>query len=167
MKKSVALVGMMGAGKSTVGRMLAKALKYKFIDIDKEIEKSQNKSIANIFNEFGEAYFRKIEHEIINQYADTTNTVLSLGGGAFENNETRRLLKNKATVIYLKAAPQTLFKRIKTSIQRPLLHKNFSVETIAFILKRREINYIKADIVIETTRKTRREVVLKILNILK
>lgn len=167
MKKPIVIVGMMGAGKSTVGRMLAKALKYKFIDTDKVIEKSQNKTISNIFNEYGEAYFRKIEHDTVLQFLDETDAVLSLGGGAFENEDTRKALKNKATVIYLKASPYVLFSRIKTSIQRPLLHKGFSVETLAFILKRREANYNKANIIIDTANKTRKEVVLKILSILK
>ncbi len=167
MKKLIVLTGMMGAGKSTVGRMLAKVLKYKFVDMDKVIEKSQGKTISAIFNEFGEAYFRKIEHETIMQYVNEVDTVISLGGGTFEDESTRKALKGKATVIYLKASPQELFKRIKTSIQRPLLHKNFSVETIAFILKRREANYNKADIVIDTANKTRKDVVLKILSLQK
>lgn len=167
MKNLVVLVGMMGVGKSSAGLVLSKVLKYRFIDADKEIEKIHNKSITNIFNDFGESYFRKIEKEYIASVANSTNTVLALGGGAFEDKETQKLLKKHGTVIYLKATPQTLFQRIHTEIHRPLLHKNFSVDTIAFILKKRINNYEKANFVIDTDNKTRKEVVRKILGVLK
>ena len=167
MKNLIVLTGMMGVGKSSVGLVLSKVLKFKFIDIDKEIELAENSTINKIFNDFGEQYFRTKEKEIIKKFANETNTVISLGGGAFEDIETQKLLKKNGIVIYLKASPQTLFKRIHTEILRPLLHKDFSVETISFILKKRIKNYEKAHFIIDTENKTRKEVVRKILGVLK
>ena len=166
MKSLVVLVGMMGVGKTSAGLVLSKVLKYKFIDVDKEIEKQQNKSITVIFNEFGESYFRNLEKEFIKSVANSKNTVLSLGGGAFENIETQNLLKKNGVVIYLKATPLTIFKRIRSEINRPLLNKEFSVDTINFIMKKRVKNYEKAHFIIDTNNKTRKEVVRKILGVL-
>lgn len=166
MKSLVVLIGMMGVGKSSAGFVLSKVLKYRFIDVDKEIEKQQNKSITAIFNEFGESYFRKLEKDYIQSVANSKNTVIALGGGAFENVQTQNLLKKNGVVIFLKATPQTIFKRIHTEIHRPLLKKNFSVDTINFILKKRIKNYEKAHFIIDTNNKTRKEVVRKILGVL-
>ena len=167
MKTLIVLVGMMGAGKSTIGRFLSRVIKFDFVDIDKEIEKQEGKTITNIFNEHGEKYFREKEAEIINTFSKSQNTVMALGGGAFEDEKTRKLLKKNGIVVYLKATPQTLFKRIHKEIHRPLLRKNFSVDTLAFILKKRIINYEKAHYILETDNKTPKEVVKKILGVLK
>lgn len=167
MKSLIVLVGMMGCGKTTVGALLSKKIGFDFIDVDNEIEVSENMTIPNIFNEYGEQYFRKIEKIKTLSFAYNKNIVLSLGGGGFEDEETRKILKKNGTVIYLKANPQCLFERIKSSIHRPLLHKNFSVETIAFILKKRSANYEKAHHIIDTCGKTPEEVAEKILRILK
>ena len=167
MKTLIVLVGMMGAGKSTIGRFLSRVIKFNFVDTDKEIEKLENKTISAIFNDYGEKYFREKEKELIKSLSACQNTILALGGGTFENEETRKLLKKNGIVIYLKATPQTLFKRIHTEIHRPLLHKNFSVDTIAFILKKRIANYEKAHYIVDTNNKTPKEIVRKILEVLK
>ncbi len=167
MKKLIVLIGMMGCGKTTVGKLLAKKAGYDFVDTDLEIEKSENMSIPNIFNEHGEQYFRKIEKNKILEFINGKNLVLSLGGGAFEDEETRKILKKNGTVIYLKATPECLFERIKTAIHRPLLHKNFSVETIGFILKKRVNNYEKAHHTVDTCGKTPDEVCEKLMRFVK
>ncbi len=167
MKSLIVLTGMMGAGKSTVGEILSKRLGYDFVDLDKEIEKKENMSVSNIFNEFGENYFRKLETEMVLEFSNLKNTVISLGGGTFENETSRNVLKKNGIVIYLKSTPMCLFERIKSEIHRPLLHKNFSVETIAFILKKRAANYEKAQYIIDTCNKSSDEVVKKILGVLK
>lgn len=167
MKNSIVLIGMMGSGKSTVGAILAEKTGYKFIDTDLEIEKSENMTIPNIFNEYGEQYFRKKEKEKVLEVTNGKNTVVSLGGGAFEDEETRKYLRKNCTVIYLKATPQCLFERIKNEIHRPLLHKNFSVEALEFILKKRVENYEKARYTIDTCNKSPDEVVEKILGVIK
>ena len=140
MEKVIVLIGMMGSGKSTIGEMLAQNLNYDFIDIDKEIEKTENKTISQIFEECGEIYFRKCEIDKIKDFVKHNNLVLSLGGGAFENKETQELLKNKKTV-YLKTNSSTIFKRIKNETHRPLLKENMTVEKINSIIEKRKQNY--------------------------
>lgn len=167
MKSLIVLTGMMGSGKTSAGALLSEKLGFDFVDTDLEIEKSENMTVSNIFNERGEQYFRNLEKEKIKEYAKLTNTVLSLGGGAFEDEETRKLLKQNGFVIYLKATPECLFGRIKSEIHRPLLHKNFSVETLAFILKKRAENYEKAHQTIDTCKFSQEEVVEKIMRIIK
>ena len=167
MKNFVVFVGMMGCGKTTIGSIIGKRTGINFVDVDLEIEKDLKMSVSEIFNEFGEQYFRKIEKQKIFEYVNEKNLILSLGGGAFEDEETRNCLKKCATVIYLKASPSCLFNRIKNSINRPLLHKNFSVDTIAFILKKRIENYEKAHFTIDTCQKSPDEIVNKILRFLK
>ena len=167
MKSLIVLAGMMGCGKSTAGELLSKKIGYEFIDIDKELEKSENMSVTNIFNEYGEKYFRKIEKLKIFEYVNRKNIVMALGGGAFEDEETRKILKQHGVVIYLKATPECIFQRIKSEIHRPLLRKNFSVDSIAFILKKRVNNYEKAHYTVDTCVKTPEEVVDKIMRIIK
>jgi len=167
MKNVIVLIGMMGSGKSTVGKLLAEQLGYTFIDLDDEIEKIENKKISQIFNDNGEQYFRKLEKEKIKEFVNTENTVISLGGGTFEDNDTQKILKNLSTIIYLKASPIVIFERIKKEIHRPLLHKNFSVETIEFILEKRKKNYEKAHYKIVTDRKTPQEIAKEILGVIK
>ena len=167
MKSLIVLAGMMGCGKSTAGELLSKKIGYEFIDIDKELEKSENMTITNIFNEYGEKYFRKIEKLKIFEYVNRKNIVMALGGGAFEDEETRKILKQHGVVIYLKATPECIFQRIKSEIHRPLLRKNFSVDSIAFILKKRAQNYEKAQFTVDTCNKTPAEVVNSIMRIIK
>lgn len=167
MKKLIVLTGMMGCGKSTVGALLSQKIGFDFVDIDSEIEQAEKMSVSNIFNEFGEQYFRKLEKKTISKFLNRQNLVLSLGGGSFEDEETRKILKKEGMVIYLKATPDCLFERIKSEIHRPLLHKNFSVETLSFILKKRADNYEKAHRSIDTCNKTPDEIVENIIRIIK
>ncbi len=167
MKSLIILAGMMGCGKSSVGELLSKKIGYEFIDIDVELEKSENMSVTNIFNEYGEKYFRKIEKLKIFEYVNRKNIVMALGGGAFEDEETRKILKHYGIVIYLKASPECIFQRIKSEIHRPLLHKNFSVDSISFILKKRIQNYEKAHFTVDTCDKNLEDIVDKIIRIIK
>ena len=98
MKKQIVLIGMMGSGKTTVGKQLAEILDWTFIDLDEEIEERENKKISQIFNDNGEQYFRKKEKETIKEFVNLEKTILSLGGGAFEDEETQRLLKEKPLI---------------------------------------------------------------------
>lgn len=163
--KSIVLIGMMGAGKSTVGQYLANRLKMQFIDIDSTIEKFEQMSITQIFETKGEEYFREIEQEyIMTTFKD--NSVIALGGGAFEDKQTRRFLIN-STVIYLKTSPNIIYERIKNDTSRPLLKSNMSIERISEIYNIRKINYEKADITINTDNKTSKEIVEEILEVMK
>ena len=122
MKKSLVLTGMMGAGKSTIGRLLAKRLKAKFIDIDKIIEKSEKKSIKKIFDEDGEKYFREVEERITLNIIKNKIAVIALGGGAFMNNQVRENVLNSCVSIWLKVNLNKLISRYNNN-RRPLLNK--------------------------------------------
>lgn len=150
-KNNIVLIGMMGAGKSTIGAELAKYLKnYTLIDMDFEIEKRQNTKISEIFKNHGEAYFRELETNLIKELYKKENQIISTGGGVFEKEENRKLLKELGTVFYLKASAEKLFDRIKDQTHRPLLQQGFGAEKIKTILENREVNYEKADIIIDT-----------------
>lgn len=146
---------MMGSGKTTISKELAKQLNnYEYIDLDTEIEKSTQKKISEIFLRHGEKFFRMLESEKIKKFCTGTNKIISAGGGAFEYEENRKIMLDNAIVIYLTATSQEIFDRIKHQTHRPLLKKDFSVEKISSIIKAREINYKKAHITIDTTGKT-------------
>lgn len=165
MKNNIILTGMMGCGKTTVGYELSKLLPdYKYIDIDLEIEKSQQKKISDIFLQHGETFFRILETDKIKKFLESEKQIISTGGGAFENPENRKLMKENGIVIYLKATPEEIFNRIKNETHRPLLRKDFSVEKIELIMKNREKNYKKAQIIIDTTGKTAHTVAQEIIN---
>ncbi len=164
MKDNFALIGMMGSGKTTVAEELDKILSdYVLVDIDKEIEKSSGKKISELFLRFGEQHFRLLESDKIKKFAINKKQIIALGGGAFEDENNRRLLKENCTVIYLKASAQEIYDRIKTEFHRPLLRKNFSLERINEIMAKREKNYMKADIVINTDGKLPKEIAKEIL----
>jgi shikimate kinase len=118
---TLALVGLMGAGKSSVGKRLASALGLPFRDADEEIEKAAGQSVADIFASYGEAYFRDGERRVIARLLDSPPHVLATGGGAFMNEETRALLKSKAISIWLRADIEVLARRVARKDTRPLL----------------------------------------------
>ena len=113
---------MMGAGKSTIGRLVAKRLNVRFIDIDKIIEKSEKKSIKRIFDDDGEKYFREIEEKITLKIIKNKIAVIALGGGAFMNNKIRELVLNSCVSIWLKVNLNKLISRYNNN-RRPLLNK--------------------------------------------
>ena len=112
----------MGAGKSTIGRLVAKRLNVRFIDIDKIIEKSEKKSIKRIFDDDGEKYFREIEEKITLKIIENKIAVIALGGGAFMNNKIRELVLNSCVSIWLKVNLNKLISRYNNN-RRPLLNK--------------------------------------------
>ncbi len=128
-EKSLVLVGLMGVGKTTVGRRLAKKLGLPFVDADEEIEKAAGLSIQEIFDRFGEEYFRDGERRVIARLMADDRQVIATGGGAFMNEETRELMLANAVVIWLDADIDVLVKRVSRRDTRPLL-KNGDPETI-------------------------------------
>lgn len=147
--KAIVLTGMPGSGKTTVGMHLSKDLNIDFVDIDSAIEKSENRTISEIFANDGEKYFRVLESKIIKEsFGD--NKVISLGGGAFEDPITRSFLLKNSVVIYLKTSVQEIYKRVKNNSQRPLLNDDMSAEKINKILSVREKNYKLAHFTIMT-----------------
>ena len=117
----IVLVGLMGAGKSTVGRRLGARLGLPFVDADSEIETAAGMSIADIFERFGEAHFRDGERRVISRLIDGSQKVIATGGGAFINEHTRALILDQATAIWLDADAAVLAERVKRRDTRPLL----------------------------------------------
>ena len=122
--KSLVLVGLMGAGKTTIGRRLANRLDLPFVDADAEIEKAAGTSIADIFKDFGENHFRDGEQRVIARLLDTGPQVLATGGGAFVNEKTRAAIKERGISIWLKADLDVLMKRVSRRSHRPLLQND-------------------------------------------
>ena len=145
MGKNLTLTGMMGVGKSTIGKNLAKKLKYNFIDVDKIIEDKEGISINLIFKNKSETYFRKIESEITLKELKKENSVISLGGGAFLNKSIRKNAKKFSVSFWLDVPLEQLVKRLKKGRQRPLLYKKNITETIKKIYFDRKKIYNEAD----------------------
>ena len=145
MKKNLVLTGMMGVGKSTVGKNLAQKLSYNFVDIDRTIESREGSSINLIFKNKSESYFRKLENEISLEKLKKKNTVVSLGGGAFLNKSIRREVKNTSVSFWLDVDVSELIKRLKKTKKRPLLYnKNLNVTVNKIYLERKK-TYSEAD----------------------
>lgn len=152
---NITLTGMMGAGKTTIGKMLASRLEgYVFVDTDEEIIKSENKSINEIFKESGEKTFREIETSILKKVLNRDKQVISTGGGIVINDENIKLLNEKSVMIYLSAKENTLFDRVKNNNERPLLNNTDIKEKISTLLKERENRYKQARFTIDTDGKT-------------
>ena len=165
MVKNLTLTGMMGVGKSTIGKNLAKKLKYNFIDVDKLIEKKEGSSINYIFKNKGEDYFRKIENDITLSELKKNNSVVSLGGGAFLNNNIRRNSKKFSISFWLDVPIDKLIKRLSKSRQRPLLYKKNISETVKKIYFERKKIYNEADFRIKCGSLKSEKIVNEILNL--
>jgi shikimate kinase len=122
MKENIALIGLMGSGKTTIGRELAKALEMKFIDIDSIITTRENRNIVDIFNDEGEEYFRKLERTIIDEESKKNNIVISTGGGVIIDNSNIKNLRKTSYVIYLDSSLECIYERVKNGKKRPLLN---------------------------------------------
>jgi shikimate kinase len=148
-RRSVVLVGMMGAGKSTIGRRLAARLRLPFLDADIEIETGHGgMTIPEIFAAHGEPYFRDGEARVIARLLDNGPSVIATGGGAFMREETRQRIAAKAVSIWLKADADVITKRIKRRADRPLLQTEDPAATVSRLLEAREPVYQKADLTV-------------------
>ena len=165
MGKNLTLTGMMGVGKSTIGKNLAKKLNYNFIDVDKIIEAKEGRSINSIFKNESESYFRKIENDITLAELKKRNSVISLGGGAFLNKSIRRSAKNFSISFWLDVPTYELTKRLRNSRQRPLLFKKNIDETVKKIYFDRKKIYNEADYRIKCNSLKSEEIVNTILNL--
>src|ERR1700722_18274413 len=141
LRKTVALVGMMGAGKTSLGRRLAARLEVPFRDADHEIETAAGLTVAEIFEKFGEPYFRDGERRVIARLLSDAPHVLATGGGAYMDPATRAAMKEKAFTIWLKAPVEFLVSRVKKRDTRPLLRGGDLKETIEKLLAAREPVY--------------------------
>ena len=145
MKKSLVLTGMMGVGKSTIGKSLAQKLSYNFIDIDKLIEAKEGCSINTIFKTKNESYFRKIEQSLSLKELKKERSVISLGGGAFMNKSIRRAVKDSSISFWLDVEINELIKRLGRTKKRPLLQKKNLRESVNKIYLERKKTYNEAD----------------------
>jgi shikimate kinase len=147
-RRSIVLVGMMGAGKSTIGRRLAGRLRLPFLDADIEIEAAAGMSIPDIFETHGEPHFRDGEARVITRLLDNGPAVLATGGGAFMREETRNRIRDKAVSIWLKADADIIMRRVKRRADRPLLQTEDPAATVSRLLEQREPVYQNADLTI-------------------
>lgn len=148
---TVALVGLMGAGKSAIGKRLAMRLGLPFVDADEEIERAAGCSIAEFFERFGEVEFRAGERRVIARLLDGKPHVLSTGGGAYMDTETRAVLRAKAVTVWLRADLDVLYERVKRRGHRPLLKQGNPRDVLARLIEQRYPVYAEADIVVEST----------------
>jgi shikimate kinase len=146
--RSIVLVGMMGAGKSTIGRRLSARLRLPFLDADTEIEAAAGMSIPDIFEAHGEPHFRDGEARVIARLLDSGPAVLATGGGAFMREETRNRIGDKAVSIWLKADADIIMKRVKRRADRPLLQTADPLATVGRLIEEREPVYRHADLTI-------------------
>jgi shikimate kinase len=149
-RKTIALVGLMGVGKSSIGRRLAAALDLPFRDADAEVEAAAGRTIAEIFESYGEDAFRDGERRVIARLMDEGPHVLATGGGAFVNAETRALIKDRALSVWLRADLELLARRIGRKDNRPLVRGKDPLEVLRDLAEARYPIYAQADVVVET-----------------
>ncbi len=155
----------MGTGKTTAGRILARRLGYAFADVDEEIEREQGVSIPRIFSEMGEAYFRTLEREKINELSGRPGLVISAGGGAVIDERNIEAMRAGGVIVCLTAAPDAIVKRVGNSANRPLLNVPDPMSRIVELMGARERFYSKADFTIDTTAMTPRDVAEEIIRL--
>jgi shikimate kinase len=164
--RTVVLIGMMGAGKTAVGRRLAKVLGWPFQDADAAIEAAAGTTISNIFAEIGEAAFREKERRVIARLLGEENQVLALGGGAFMDPDTRALVRSRALSIWLHADLETLVRRTGRPGKRPLLAQGDSRARLAELLEQRTPIYAEADLMVDSSNAPVGAVVSRVLEAL-
>jgi shikimate kinase len=146
--RSIALIGMTGSGKSSIGRRLAPRVGLPFVDADAEIEKADGMPISEIFAKHGEPYFRDGEARVIARLLDEGPSVIATGGGALMNTSTRELVRHRAIAVWLKAEIPVLMRRVRRKSDRPLLKNKDPEATLQQLLAEREPIYAQADIVV-------------------
>jgi shikimate kinase len=147
-RRSIVLVGMMGAGKSSIGRRLAARLGIPFSDADAEIERAAGMSVADIFEAHGELSFRSGEARVIARLLENGPQVLATGGGSFMNSETRARIHEKGLSVWLKADAEVLLRRVRRRNDRPLLRNDDPAKTLANLLAAREPIYSEANVTV-------------------
>ena len=163
-KKNIVLIGMMGSGKSLIGRVLSKKLNLDFIDIDNKIEESENKTISDIFKKNGESYFRKLEEDLSINYLTLENKIISLGGGGYINPIIRKQCEKNCMSVWLNWKDEILINRIKSSKKRPLAMKLNSSEIKKLIVDRSKI-YNSSNHKINCDKLDKKQIVKKIIKL--
>lgn len=156
---NIALIGFMGTGKSTVSGYLKDMLAMNEVDVDAKIVETEKMPIKDIFERYGEEYFRNCESKAIIDLNDCRQTIISCGGGAVIREENVKNLKKNSRIVLLTASPETILKRVKDSEERPILNGNMNVEYIKTLMERRDRLYQDAaDVIIETDNKDVQEI---------
>jgi shikimate kinase len=161
---NIALVGFMGTGKSSVGRLAAEVLHFTFLDTDHVIEEWAKKTIADIFAQDGEPAFRKWEQTLVEQLTHRNKTVVATGGGLAANEANLASLKTHALVVCLWASPETILERVKGHTHRPLLNEPDPLAKIRSLLAAREQFYRQADVLVNTEMRSLREVAAQVVH---
>jgi len=149
-RDTIVLVGLMGAGKSCVGRRLAESLGLPFVDSDEEIEKAAGCGVTDIFDVYGEPAFRDCERRVIARLLNSGPSIIATGGGAFMDPETRETIKSTSTSVWLRADPEVLYQRTKRSKGRPLLATEDPRAKLIALAEVRYPVYAEADITVDT-----------------
>ncbi len=162
--RNLALVGFMGTGKSSVGRLAADALHFTFLDTDRVIEARAGAAISEIFAQQGEPVFREWERRIVEELTRRTKTVIATGGGLPVNESNLASLKTHALVVCLWASAEVIFGRVRHHGHRPLLNQAEPLEEIRRLLAVREPHYRQADVLVNTERRSLREVAAQVVH---
>lgn len=162
--QNLALIGFMGTGKSSVGRMVASHLHFQFMDTDEWIEHHTGKSIPEIFAQSGEGLFRQMEKQVVNEISHLRRHVFSTGGGLAANEENLASLKTHALVVCLWASPEVIWERVRSQSHRPLLHDPDPLGKIRHLLATREPFYKQADVLVNTEMRSVKEVAQHVLH---
>ena len=163
LRQNIVLTGFMGTGKSEVGKRLAARLERTFIDTDMVIERELGTSIAQLFVEKGEAYFRAHERRIIAQTCQQQDCVIATGGGAMVDPANAELLKKSGLVVCLTATPEVIYNRVKRNANRPLLQGDEPLTKIRTLIADRAQAYARADVMVETSQRSLDDVVHAVL----
>lgn len=153
--QNIFLIGFMGAGKSTIASELSRRLGMEQMEMDTEIAEKQRMSINNIFEKYGEAYFRDLESNLLMELQRKGRLVVSCGGGAVLRSENVQRMKKSGKIVLLTASPETIYQRVKSNRDRPILNNNMTVDFISELMEKRKKSYeFAADIIVETDGKT-------------
>ena len=165
MKKNLVLTGMMGVGKSTIGKSLSKKLNMKFFDTDSMIENEEKMTVKNIFEKKGEQHFRKIEKKTILKILNSTNSVIALGGGAFINTDIRNEILKSCVSFWMFMGVKNLIKRLSDTSKRPLLDGQNLEDCLNIIHEKREKIYETANFKVDCNNKEKYEIKNEIIKL--
>ena len=164
--KNIFLIGFMGAGKTTVGRALAKNLGRDFVDLDEYLEKKLGITVPRIFSRYGECFFRDTESEALLSVSKKNRQVIATGGGVVLRDENWELMKKRGITVYLKTSPEILWNRIKDNTSRPLLQVENPYKKLLELLSKRNALYEKADFTVDTVNVSPQNIVEEIEKII-
>jgi shikimate kinase len=154
----------MGCGKSTLGKLLANQLKYQFVDSDEQVEKNTHMTIKELFEQYGESHFRRLEYQTICEISKKNNQVIATGGGVIKNLDNIRTLKQNGIIVYLQAPPERIYENVKNDKNRPLLDTEDKMGKIKKLLKERVDLYKEAsDIIVDVNKGSIKENLEQIL----